>query len=121
MTFFLQLLLLCCICISWLHSSDQNSTYQNEQALRDAISEGSQFLLQNQNEDENKDKPIDKYTTVFAPDPATPAHFHPKTKEDEGVSPAYPTDSKERENERRRRLKEEGHEVEVKKKKIPVE
>ena len=51
MTFFLQLLLLCCICISWLHSSDQNSTYQNEQALRDAISEGSQFLLQNQNED----------------------------------------------------------------------
>lgn len=51
MSFFLQLLLLCCVCISCLHSSDHNSTYQNEQALRDAISEGSQFLLQNQNED----------------------------------------------------------------------
>ena len=77
--------------------------------------------IQNQNEDENKDKPIDKYTTVFAPDPATPAPLDPKTKDDEGVSPAYPTDSKERENERRRRLKEEGRELEVKKKKIPVE
>ena len=51
MTFFLQLLLLCCVCISWLHSNDHNSTLQNEQLLKDAISDGSQFLLQNQNED----------------------------------------------------------------------
>ena len=51
MTFFLQLLLLCCVCISWLHSNDHNSTLQNEQLLKDAISDGSHFLLQNQNED----------------------------------------------------------------------
>ena len=51
MTFFLQLLFLCCVCISWLHSNDHNSTLQNEQLLKDAISDGSQFLLQNQNED----------------------------------------------------------------------
>ena len=51
MTFFLQLLLLCCVCVSSLHSNDHNSTLQNEQLLKDAISDGSQFLRQNQNED----------------------------------------------------------------------
>ena len=39
----------------------------------------------------------------------------------EAAAPAYPTGSKERENERRRRLKEEGKEIPIKKKNIPVE
>ena len=51
MTFFLQLLLLCCVCISYLQSNDHNTSFKNEQLLRNAISDGSQFLLQNQNED----------------------------------------------------------------------
>ena len=37
------------------------------------------------------------------------------------ASAAFPTDSKERENERRRRLKEEGQQVEKKMKKVPIE
>ena len=40
---------------------------------------------------------------------------------DTDVKQAYPTDSKERENERRRRLKEEGQEVVTKKQKVHVE
>ncbi|MDG1325487.1 MAG: hypothetical protein P8P49_06945 [Opitutales bacterium] len=51
MIFFIQSFLLCCVSISLLYSTDHNSSFQNVRVLRDAISDGSQFLLQNQNED----------------------------------------------------------------------
>ena len=56
---------------------------------------------------------------VFAPDLVALVPVDPTAKADTGASPAYPTDSKERENERRRRLKEEGIEIEKKKNIFP--
>ena len=60
-------------------------------------------------------------TPAFAPDPVSSVPQIMTAEADKGASPAYPTDSKGRENERRRRLKEEGKEIVTKKKKIPVE
>ena len=60
-------------------------------------------------------------TAAFTPDPVALVPPDPTAKADTGASPAYPSDSKERENERRRRLKEEGKEIVAKKKKVHVE
>ena len=57
-------------------------------------------------------------SATFGPDSAAPEPQDSTAKAEIGASTAYPTDSKERENERRRRLKEEGKEIETKKRRF---
>ena len=58
---------------------------------------------------------------AFTPETSAEIPNDPQVRAKVEDSTAYPTDSKEKENERRRRLKEQGIEIERKKKNIPVE
>ena len=76
MSLFIRFLILLCICIPSLILADQNSSYQNDQLIGNAISDGSKFLLSNQNPDGSWGTPQQtKGLNIYAPIPGAHRAF----------------------------------------------
>lgn len=76
MSLFIRSLILLCICIPSLILADQNSSYQNDQLIGNAISDGSKFLLSNQNPDGSWGTPQQtKGLNIYAPIPGAHRAF----------------------------------------------
>ena len=76
MSLFIRFLILLCICIPSLILADQNSSHQNDQLIGNAISDGSKFLLSNQNPDGSWGTPQQtKGLNIYAPIPGAHRAF----------------------------------------------
>ena len=76
MSLFIRSLILLCICIPSLILADQNSSHQNDQLIGNAISDGSKFLLSNQNPDGSWGTPQQtKGLNIYAPIPGAHRAF----------------------------------------------
>jgi hypothetical protein len=76
MSLFIRSLILLCICIPSLILADQNSSHQNDQMIGNAISDGSKFLLSNQNPDGSWGTPQQtKGLNIYAPIPGAHRAF----------------------------------------------
>ena len=76
MSLFIRSLILLCICIPSLILADQNSSHQNDQLIGNAISDGSKFLLSNQNPDGSWGTPQQtKGLHIYAPIPGAHRAF----------------------------------------------
>ena len=76
MSLFIRFLILLCICIPSLILADQTSSHQNDQLIGNAISDGSTFLLSNQNPDGSWGTPQQtKGLNIYAPIPGAHRAF----------------------------------------------
>ena len=76
MSLFIRSIILLCICIPSLILADQNSSHQNDQLIGNAISDGSKFLLSNQNPDGSWGTPQQtKGLNIYAPIPGAHRAF----------------------------------------------
>jgi hypothetical protein len=76
MSLFIRFLILLCLCIPSLILADQNSSHQNNQLIGNAISDGSKFLLSNQNPDGSWGTPQQtKGLNIYAPIPGAHRAF----------------------------------------------
>ena len=76
MSLFIRSLILLCICIPSLILADQNSSHQNDQLIGNAISDGSKFILSNQNPDGSWGTPQQtKGLHIYAPIPGAHRAF----------------------------------------------